>query len=267
MWNKHAIWCQCASVASAVLTLAALVSVRTFSASIDLYWTTILGAQCVAQFFAAEHTHLGYTPEQWHIFEQKRSLACHWLVAAWSVFHWTNSRALFVSTLACMVAVLPLRWTRKHQRYILPATTLLVCVRAPLHLRTWTRTLPWLISQHYCRRVRLHNTSMAGTAIKQQYAWRAAAILAESCLYWSFRCTQRFPHTFRWGPLWTALCAVLLAAAICQRWVAPTRVSHNAIIQSGAAGHWMAASIASAQRCSACAKRLTALDVESSFHE
>lgn len=265
MWNKHAIWCQCASVASGILAVAALVSMRSFSVSVDMYWAIILGSQCVVQFFAAEHTHIGYTPEQWHTFEQKRSLACRCLIAAWSVFHWTSVRSILITAFACIIMALPARYTQRHQHYILPLTTLYVCFNGTLVLTFFT--LAWWISERYCRCQSLYNTSMADNSIKYQYAWRALSILAESFLYWSFRCTQRFPHTFRWGPTWIALVAVFMATAVCQRWVAPTRVSHNAIIQAGDLRHWMAASIVSAQRCSVCAQRLTALDVESSFHE
>lgn len=267
MWNKHAVWCQCASTATAVLALAAVASTRTFSAGADLYWAMVLATQCVAQFFAAEHSHIVKTPEQWHAFEQKRSYACRWLFVGWSIMHWSVLNGLVITTLACIAAAVPRRWTHKHHRYILPLWSILSFIHGPLHPRTWGRALPWFICERYRRNVRLHNTSTAGAAIRRQYAWRAAGILAESCTYWSFRCTQRFPHTFRWFPVFVAVIIVAIAAAVCHRWIAPTRVSSNSIIQTNCVGHWMAASIVSAQQCAVCTRRLTALDVESSFSE
>jgi len=267
MWYKHAVWCQCASTTTAVLTIATFVSMRSFSVGVDLYWTLILGIQCVVQFFAAEHQHIGITPSQWHQIEERRSYASKWLLVGWSLVHWSTWNCAIITTLAGASTRIPWRFRKKIHIYIIPVASLLLFLYAPTYIDRWIRFVPWILCQRIRRGIPLKNTSTADMAIRRHYFWRAMAILTESYVYWSFRCLHRFPHRMRWSSLIMAHSATVMALIWCHYNVAPTRVSSNSIIQREDPSHWMAASVVSAKKCPMCASRLTALDVESSFGE
>lgn len=268
MHDKHAVWCQCASVCTFLLACACICSIRTFSINIDLYWSFVLCLQCLAQFCAAEHMlFFGRTPAYWHDMEDKRSYACKWIIAGWSFFMWSNINALFVTLSGVASTFVPWKYRRKHQYLILPVVSAILLLNSPLHIRTWSRTIPFVVCERVRRTIRLKNTSTADLPIRRQYFWRACGICAESILYWSFRCTHRFPHTIRYTGVLVSLLAVLLAFVYCHYNIAPTRVSANSIIKSDNTKHWMAASIEAAKKCTICAGGLSALDVESSFKE
>ena len=265
MWNKHAVWCQCASTATAVLGISSIVSIRFFSVYSDVYWAIVLGTQFLVHFFASEHSRIVLTPEQWHTFEEKRSYACTWLVVGWAIVHWTLPNSLLVTLVACASTLVPRRHRVKHQRFILPCLTVVMFVLSPTSPRIWGRTVPVVLCHWRTYKIRLKNTSLADMAIRRQYLWRSASIISEALLYWSLRCTHRFPHVFRWSAPCVAFVVVILACVWCSLYVAPTRISANSIIQSDRPGHWMAASAGLAHQCSVCAKSLSALDVEASF--
>jgi len=262
MLNKHAVWCQCATVFHATLALACLSSLQTLTLDIDILWSVYLCLSTFVLFAEAEHgTVLGLLPERW---QQAGVVRSNFVTAVLIV--WTTPQpslmialamTLFLTILGtvlrtksvlfkgfCMVYF----WSL-HSWYIAIVSVLYVAAEY-FKIESFAQTL---------------DTSTADNPIKYAYAYKTVGICCEAVLLWSVRCLHRFPHLFRWHPVFMSAITMTIAILYCTVYVAETRVSYNAIIKTH--GHEMAASMTAATQCSTCRSCLTALDMESSFSD
>lgn len=261
MWNKFAVWCQCALVMPATMALASVMSVQSMTWSHDIYWSLFLGIRCTVQFISAEHASLIVDADAWQRFDHIQTLVVIGCIYVWHLTQWplhwhVASLLLFITILS----VVPRRPPTKFQA-LLPITAYRV-----LYVPT-TPLVPLVLARFMEERalVKSVGTSTADNALREVYAAKSAGILFESVCLWSIRCGHRFPYTMRWTPVSVSVLGVLLACAWCHCCVRDTHCSRNAIIRRR--GHGIAASLTAARACTTCNACLSALDMESSFGE
>lgn len=267
MWNKHGVWCQCALVIPSIMALASTMSWQAITLPTDLYWSTILCTTTILQFVAAEHGPFGATTDTWQRLNAHRAFIIQCVITTWSMNNWAVRTHTLTFAFFCALSF----FAKNYQRYILVPVFVyrLVAVfadRAVLGGSWILVLLYWLAerSSEYFFQKSIQ-TSTADTPIKKAYGATVATIVLESAILWSLRCRHRFPHTFRWTPVWASVLCCVIVVAWCSFNIQDTKVSRNAIITQR--GHNMAASLRAAKACPICQKCLTALDMESSFND
>ena len=254
MYRKHAVWCQCAVVFTCVLAMASVLSVQYLTVGVDVYWSSVLVTTAALHFILAEHAPVGGISTQRWMRLQPNTLA-HAVLLVWSLCRWHTAVAwLHLPGLVAALAV-------KQANIVLAVACLArlvfawdACLGVMLLLLAVGQYKPNVI-----------NKSMASREQRQRFLAKATQIVLQSVALWCVRCEHRFPHVVRWTPLFMGLVGLAGAMLFCHVYVAPTKVSHNAIIV--AHGHGMAASLTAAEQCPICRQHLTALDMESSFSE
>ena len=257
MYNKHAIWCQCASVMPIVMAMATTLSIQSITFSNDVYWSIILCASTPIQMLAAEHGPLYLTTDTWQQLQQHRDFAIRCVITTWSLGRVGISHQLMLLPLFCCTSLVLRHY---HHWTLLPVILWNI---ATFNVKSWIPVyfvLTYLRARMFEKSV---GTSLASPPLRQAYGLSAVLIVIESTILWSLRCQYRFPYTFRWTPFIVSIIGCLVASVWCSISIQDTKVSRNAIIQKR--GHGMAASLTAAENCPVCCKCLTSLDMESSF--
>lgn len=254
MYDKHAVWCQCALVFTIVLAVASFLSIQSMTLAVDVYWSVLLIQFALVRFILAEHAPVfGISTLTW--FKLHPNTVVYTVILSWSVTRWNSTMALVHIPLLAGAILF-----KKSDLVLLLATVVRMCT-------SWDACLCALLVLMGLqkRRPSVRNKSIASWEQKRRFALMTSEILAQSVALWTLRCEHRFPHAMRWTPVFAATFGVLMAVVWCHFNVANTSVSHNAIIVEN--GHGMAASLKAANACPGCRKNLTALDMESSFSD
>jgi hypothetical protein len=240
MFQKQAVWCQCVSTISATLALSSLFSIQTITWYQDVYWSVILLVTTFLNIMVAEH---GLYPEL------LSSMAAIWSGALTLLMTTGNGYSMMAGLIL---------GTLQIDCYFVQ---LLALVRYPDILSV---LILFNVAAEY--KYREYRQAVVGTAhsnLKRATAAKAASITSQTFLLWYMRCHNRFPHVYRWTPVVCSLCAFFCGLCWCHCWVAPTVVSHKAMVKS--IGHGLVPSLAAAKQCAVCAACLTRLDVEDIF--
>jgi hypothetical protein len=257
MYNKHAVWRQCASVIPIVMALATTLSIQSITFSNDVYWAIVLWTSTTIQFMAAEHGSFYFTTDTWQKLQQYREFVIRCMMTTWSLVGLDISQHLMLVVLFCVCSLFLQRY---YNFTLLPV---LLWNIVTLNLIQW---IPVYFVLTYLRERMFEKsigTSLASPPIRQAYGLSTALIVIESIILWSLRCQYRFPYTFRWTPFIASGVGCFVASAWCSISIQDTKVSRNAIIKKR--GHGMAASLTAAENCPVCCKCLTSLDMEASF--
>ena len=257
MYNKHAVWRQCASVIPIVMAVATTLSIQSITFSNDVYWSIIFWASTAIQFIAAEHGPFYFKTDTWQTLQQHRDFAIRCLITSWSLGGLDISQHLMLIPVFCVGSL----FLRQYYNFtLLPA---IVWNIAMFNVNPW---IPVYFVLTYLRESMFEQsigTSIASPPLRQAYGLSAVVIVIESTILWSLRCQYRFPYTFRWTPFITSIIGCFVGLAWCSVLIKDTKVSRNAIIQKR--GHGIAASLTAAENCPVCCKCLTSLDMEASF--
>lgn len=254
MYNKHAVWCQCAVVFACVLAASSGLSIQYLTVGVDIYWSIVLTILAALHFILAEHAPVfGISTQRW--MKWHPSAMAHAILLVWSTSRWQTTVAWL--HLPFLVGALRLK-----QADMVLACACLVRVVFVWDVCLFVMLLLLAVGQY---RPKLINKSIASREQKQRFMVKSVQIFLQSVALWYIRCEHRFPHVVRKTPLVAGFVCVVGAIMYCHFFVAPTKVSHNTIIVGR--GHGMAASLTAAQKCPICRQHLTALDMESSFSE
>lgn len=251
MYNKQSVWCQIASVFTAVLAMSAFFSVQYLTLTQDIYWGVVLGLTSFFRFAVGEHRRLcGISTDQ--------------LVLGATV--WTNILHILV------LNSLYMNCTPRHFPVVVGlgvATSLAPKVRPVLvlSLLRYPDGLTLLLlgtmgADHAFRRAMASTVGRPQNSVqlKQATAVQSVSIVLEALLLWHLRCQHRFPYQYRWSPI---LCSAVLtgsAALWCHWYLSPTRTTERSIVKR--IGHGLAPSFNAIQSCPTCAACLTCLDIE-----
>lgn len=255
MYEKHAVWCQCALVFSFVLSAAALLSLQSMTIDVDIYWGVVLTSNSILQFIVAEHApFFGISCDNWMKLDRIRNIVVKCILSTWSIFSWQSVWIKWLHIpmsvgLALVISNIP----------ILLPTLVRICT----HFDLMTVLLVLQSTLTYTLKTTHLQKSMASTAQKKRFALKTLSILLESSMLWYIRCEHRFPHVFRWKPFLFGIFCILGAIVWTNVYVKKTKVSENVIIVN--TGHGTAASLIAAKACPICSSTLTLLDMESSF--
>jgi len=258
MIQRQAIWCQCAIIVHATLTLTCYASIQKMSMDMDIAFAVILTMATVIHFCSAEHVDIGLvTPVAWLNMEKKLEsfiLAIFFICVLPIGVHLYS--AVLVLFFSIIMYYLP-------DKAIYPLVSLSIIYYAPMVMIPVA--ILWSVSKNRYEKwfKETNGTSFSGNEIKMAYAWKSVFILMEAFLFWYVRCIHRFPGTIRWHPLIVACLSSITACIYCTYYRLPTAVSHDAIIVSSS--HQMAASLTAATKCSHCKQHIKSLDMESTF--
>lgn len=257
MYQKHAIWRQCACVIPITMATAITLSIQGMTFSNDLYWSIVMCMSSIIQFVSAEHGHFYFTIDTWQKLQQHRDFVIRCIITTWSLAQIDISKHF---TLIVCFGLSSLVVQKYHNFVLVPTIlndlmTLNTKSLVPLYF-SMTCLREWSFEKSV-------GTSIADQPIRQAYGCSAIVVAIESTILWSLRCQYRFPYTFRWMSFIVSILSCVCACLWCSIFVKNTKVSRNAIIQR--LGHHMAASLTAAEACPVCCKCLTSLDMESSF--
>jgi hypothetical protein len=242
MFDKPAVWCQCAAVLTATLALSSVLSIQTLTQKQDILWSVVLFTTALLQILVAEH---GYRPK----------LVC----SVWQC--WSGVLVMLVvagdSSLLCAVGAVGAVVVPRYYVAVLAVGLL----RYPDTLSVLI--LFKLLAEYVYFEQSNKAVGKTHVYLKQAVAARAVGIVAESILLWYVRCFYRFPHVFRWTPVLTGMVAITVAVWWCQCFVADTTVSPKSIVK--AVGHGLTPSLNAAKNCPVCSACLTRLDIEDVF--
>tara|TARA_B110000008_G_C16978802_1_gene567404 strand:- start:1948 stop:2727 length:780 start_codon:yes stop_codon:yes gene_type:complete len=257
MIDKHAVWCQCASVVPMTMTVASLLSCQWITVDMDIYWTCVFGITACTHFISAEHANVFFKTSTWQDARIAWNFALHVIFFMWSIHRWRATHQLVLLPVYFAIG----RYLSQYGHHISAVTGLYQLVMhgqiSPVPLMFGLERIE--IKQNK----KTLQTSIADIHIKRLFLIRAVRVISLSGILWSLRCQNRFPHTLRKTPIFASVVAFSLAVTWCHYNVKKTRVSQNAIIKS--LGHGVAASLNAAESCPICRKCLTSLDMESSF--
>lgn len=257
MFDKHAIWCQCASMVPFTMAVASLFSCQWITLSMDIYWTFVFWCAACIQFVSAEHGPFIVSTPTWQNARLSWNFTVHVIVFVWTMNNWDVLHQLLLLPVYFLIG----KYLFKYGYYLTVATVLYqVCFMYTLTPVALVLAIEYIEREQNKKMIQ---TSMADIYIKRSYLFRAIGICVTSISLWLLRCQHRFPHTLRKTPLFMGIVSLFIAILWCKYNVKKTRVSHNAVIQSF--GHGIAASLNAAESCPICRKCLTSLDMESSF--
>lgn len=259
MWYKHAIWKQCAIVSHAVLAGAALLSCQSLTLFIDVYWACVLCTSTIIQFIAAEHSPFGHlNADQWIRLEKHRALWMLWILGLWHIF---RGSAFMFTFFSIILALLTFVKVPQHLCFLFVAL-IHICSFPGYITFVWCL---WAYALFHIKRCNefLIGKSLANHAMRILHFSKSICIVCEAICIWHVRCLHRFPHSMRWTPVIVSTIAIAVAIMYADRYIAKTKVTHNAIIHK--LGHGIAPSIVTARKCPVCVKCISALDMEASF--
>ena len=254
MWNKHAVWCQCALVVLTTMTLASIFSIQSLTVGQDIFWSVLFTVTSLLRFGVAEHRAFGGMSMETIVrLSNQWSLLIDGVIIA-SVLttftSWTIASTLIGIYLGALtpygdhtVALALVRWPDTLSVLVLLR---IVSRQATLHQKR-----------------RMVGTSVADVSIKRMTLGRTCSILIEAGILWHLRCYHRFPHVYRYRPILFCLLNLAIALCWCQRYVSETTVSHRAIIQK--MGHGVTPSLNAIKQCPVCKDSVTSLDIEDAF--
>jgi len=242
MYDKHAVWSQCSAIMYFVLGFSIFSSSMILSH--DSLWGVLFISVGLVRFCHAEHAPMfGLSPHRWVFINKKTSGFIIGLVG-WRTLWWY---------------VLPVCVAIPHRtELLLPAFVLLQFLGG-----TFDLTPVYALAKNI--KIPIVGKSMASKEQKMRFAQFSIQYILEALILWNYRCSQRFPFTFRTKPVLCSLLGIGLAVVYCHFYVSPTKVSRNSIITKR--GHGVAASLTAARACEICASTLTSLDMESSFED
>lgn len=260
MIGKQAIWCQCATVFHIALTVACIASLQSMTVVMDVYWFIYFALVTIITFATAEHaTIYGITPDTWLRAERILKNVIASTAILWSGFHWSVPNYIVTTIMMTVVfsylpplavSIIVVVWMSTTTTYSILVVVILWALAQWLSDYWFKNTL---------------DKNIAAYELQYAYLGKTTAIITEALILWHLRCLHRFPHTFRWQPVFFGFFTVLLSCIYGHINVKKTRVSRNAIIKR--AGHGMAASLTAANACPICKTCLTSLDMESSFDD
>ena len=258
MINKQAIWVQCSSVIHAAMAWVTIVSYQSITIHMDIFWSIFFLLEIWIVLVAAEHSNtLGILTDTWATCERIRNAFIISTFIVWNSFTWPIYYYLIITSILCVVL------TQIPQRMALALAVFTACAG-----QTYTVVgiyLLWSFSKDLSKQFfrKTIQKSIASTEIKRAYAFKSIYIILEGILLWNIRCSHRFPHVFRWKPLFFSFGSFAVAVLYGHFFIKETRISRNSIITRE--GHNMAASLNAAEQCPVCVKCLSLLDMESSF--
>jgi len=258
MYEKHAIWCQCAIVGMFILAVASILSIQHITFSTDVYWSTIFFVCSTIEFIVAEHAPCFHIPTDiWVKIGYLQKTTVYGIVLTWSIY---SREATWVRWFHIPASIL-IGGLLQNPFVVLAAATLARCVTS------WDIPMTLLVTLVL---IHLSNPNVVGKSIaskqqKQRFAIKAISIVLESILLWLVRCEQRFPNIVRWKPLVAAVLGIIMAVMWAEYNVMDTTQSFDCKIVKN--GHGIAASLRAAKDCPVCRQCLTALDMESSFSD
>lgn len=248
MYNKHGVWCQCATICYFTFALSIFSS---FSILKDAYWGLLFLSVGIVRFCHAEHAPcFGITIEYW--IQINRTITGLVIGTICSNILFSDGSYLF----ACQVIFVIVHHFI-NTKIILPIFVL-------IQLTSKMTLLPI-----YCALklypIDIIGKSMGSNEQKLRFAKFSLQILLETLILWTVRCGQRFPFSVRWKPIIYSFFILLSVFVYCHFYIKPTRVSRNSIITKK--GHGMTASLTAANDCETCLSTLSSLDMESSFDD
>jgi hypothetical protein len=247
MYNKHAVWCQCATVFYFTFALSIFSSFKSILK--DSYWGFFFLIVGIVRFCHAEHAPcLGITLEYW--IKINRTISGLVIGTICSNILFSDITYLFLCQLTFVIV----------HHFI--NTKIAVPIFALIQLTSNVTLLPI-----YCA-LKLYTIdniqkSMASKEQKLRFLKFSIQIILETLILWTIRCGQRFPFSVRWKPIICSFLMLLCVLVYCHFYTKPTKVSKNSIITRK--GHGMTASLTAANGCETCLSTLSSLDMESSF--
>ena len=242
MYDKHAVWCQCSAIVYFVLGLSIFSSSMIWSH--DSLWGFLFISLGTCRFCHAEHMPIFGISINWWVFINNKTSAFVIGLIGWRTLWWY---------------ILPVCIAVPHR------TELLLPVFVLLQLLNGTIDLTSVYALVKNVQMPIVSKSMASKEQKTRFAQFSIQNILEALILWNYRCSQRFPFTFRTKPVLCSCFGVCIALVYCHLYVSPTTVSRNSIITKR--GHGVAASLTAAMACDICASTLTSLDMESSFED
>ena len=102
MFDKHAVWCQCASVVPFTMALSSLLSCQWMTIQMDTYWTCVLCITACIQFLSAEHANFVFKTDTWQQARLSWKFTTHVIFIMWTLSQWQlyNSYFCFPFTLS-----------------------------------------------------------------------------------------------------------------------------------------------------------------------
>ena len=258
MIQRQAIWCQCALIVHATLTLTCYASIQKMSMDMDIASAVILTMATVIHFCSAEHVETGpITPVAWLNMEKKLE---RFILAIVFICVLPIGAHLYLAVLVLFFTIVMYYIPHKA---IYPLVSLTVIYYAPMVMIPVA--IIWTLAKNQYEKwfKETNGTPFSANEIKMAYAWKSAFILMEAFLLWYVRCIHRFPGTIRWHPLIVACVSSMIGCMYCTYYRLPTTVSADAIIVSSS--HQMAASLTAATKCCHCKQYIESLDMESTF--
>ncbi len=249
MYNKHAVWCQCATIFYFIFALSIFSSFKYFLK--DTYWGLLFLFAGVVRFCHAEHAPcLGLNISHW--IKINRTITGLVIGTICSNIFFSDTTSLFL----CQVTFVIVHHFI-NTKIVLPIVVL-------IQLTSNITLLPL-----YCA-LKLYTVdnvgkSMASKEQKLRFAKFSIQLVLETLILWTIRCGQRFPFSVRWKPIICSFLILLCVLAYCHLYIKPTKVSRNSIITKK--GHGITASLTAANGCEICLSTLNSLDMESSFDD
>lgn len=257
MFDKQAVWIQCAAAFHTILSLASVVSFQYMTSDMDIFWSVLFILETIILFAAAEHANiLNISPDRWIKMERVRNIVLISTVIVWSGPIISLTSYILYSILLSTI----LTFSPKYIQY--GATIAASCIHSYTFILV---TCVWVGAKVMSSKMFVSSLqkSIASKEIKLAYAWKATYVIIDGVLLWNVRCLHRFPYVFRWQPILLGMVSIVLACLYCHNNIKETRVSNNSIIVSK--GHGMAASLNAAENCTVCRKCISSLDMEASF--
>ena len=254
MFNKHAVWCQCASVVLMTMTMASIFSIQKLTVTPDIFWSGVLIITTVLRFGVAEHR-----PILILSVDKMVRMAKIWSIVIDSVIV-----ASILTTFTFWKMVLSFAFCFGCS--FLPSGQYSIAIT----LLRWPDSLSTLIllrivSKYYIHHqmIKIVGTSLADLSMKKLTFARASFILIEGAILWHLRCYHRFPHVYRYRAVFLCLINFIIAICWCQKYVSDTKVSYRATIQKN--GHGVTPSLNAIKACRICKSSVTSLDIEDAF--
>ena len=88
MFDKHAIWCQCASMVPFTMAVASLFSCQWITLSTWIYWTFVFWCAACIQFVSAEHGPFIVSTPTWQNARLYWNFTVHVIVFVWTMNNW-----------------------------------------------------------------------------------------------------------------------------------------------------------------------------------
>lgn len=248
MYNKHAVWCQCATMFNFTFALSVFSS---YSILKDTYWGLLFLSVGVVRFCHAEHAPcFGITIDHW--IKINRTMTGLVIGTICSNILFSEITPLFLCQVIFVIV---------HQfintKIILPLFVL-------IQLASNITLLPIYCALKFYPQNNI-GKSMASKEQKLRFAKFSMQIILETLILWTIRCGQRFPFSVRWKPIICSFVILVCVLVYCQMYIKPTKVSRNSIVTTK--GHGMTASLTAANGCEICLSTLSSLDMESSFDD